>query len=289
MATPLDSSEVRKDMKYNELSHSKKLISYPCLGFWSDICGFGSLLEKNHWNLSELNFNGVMSLQRNFYDVIGSTKLADIYPYPYDCTLILNDGIAKTVNMTNLHPAYSFGFIIYIRDLLISHYNFWRIAKNYNVSVRSVLSAGEFIPYACNNKNGDTILQYNPNNISEYGKQILKTTYVYNPTEFQMNTAFAKAYTIESLGKRAGINPDYFYIESSTVELINSIPKIDFVINSNVLTISFDTIPRMELQISNTLSLHIKGLDVIVYEISSFHILKELDGNDVIIKFGVLE
>lgn len=289
MATPFDSEEVKKDILFGEKTRKKELTVYPCLGFWSDICGFGALLEKNHWNLSELNSNGIMELQRMFYNIVGSTKLADIYPYPYDCTIMLNDGIAKTVNMSHLIPFNSYDFVFYIRDLLFAHYNFWTIATRFNVSLRSVLTAGEFIPYARNNTKGDSILQYNPNNISEHGKKILNTTYIYNPVEFQMNTAFAKAFTIESQGKKAGIKPDYFYIESSAVDLINSIPNINFIKNEDKLLISYKEIPRMELQISKELNMNIKGLSVIVYEISKFHIFEALDGDDILTEFGVIE
>ena len=38
---------------------------------------------------------------------------------------------------------------------------------------------------------------YDEKKISEEGKKFLEKTFVYNPSEFQMNTAFAKAYSIE--------------------------------------------------------------------------------------------
>ena len=276
-----DSEEVQKDIKFNEKTWQAQLVASRCFGFWTDICGFGSLLEKYDWDLQKLNDNHVMKLQRLFYNIMGAIHDTE------ERTLILNDGIAKILKYSDYVTINSDVIVFYIRDLLISHYVFWERASEFGVSVRSVFAAGEYIPYAINNQTGEQILQYDPNNISEHGKQILNTTYVYNPTEFQMNTAFAKAFTIESLGQKAGIKPDYFYIESSAVELINSIPKIDFAINNNILTMSFNKIPRMELIISNTLSLNVKGFDVIVYEISSFHIFKELDGDDIITFFGV--
>lgn len=276
-----DSEEVQKDIEFNEKTRQGKLVASKCFGFWTDICGFGSLLEKYNWDLQKLNDNKVMELQRSFYNIMGAIHETE------ERTLILNDGIAKILKYSNFLRVNSDIILFYLRDLLISHYVFWKMASEFGVSVRSVFAAGEYIPYAINNQTGEQILQYNPNNISERGKEILNTTYVYNPTEFQMNTAFAKAFTIESQGKKAGIKPDYFYIESSVVELINSIPKIDFAINNNILTMSFNKIPRMELIISNTLSFNVKGIDVIVYEISSFHIFKELDGDDIITFFGV--
>ena len=278
-----DSEEFQEDIEFNKKTRAAKLIPLQCFGFWSDICGFGSLLEKNDWNLQKMNNNHILELQRNFYDMMGGIRATE------ERTLILNDGIAKILKFSDYICINSDIIIFYLRDLLISHYVFWTRTKEFGVSVRSVLAAGEYIPYATNNQTGEVILQYDSDNISERGKEILNTTYVYNPTEFQMNTAFAKAFTIESQGKKAGIKPDYFYIESSAIDLINYIPNINFVKNNNALTIMFKSIPRIELKISNTISLKIKGLNVLVYEISSFHIFKELDGDDIITNFGVLE
>ena len=278
-----NSEEFHKDIEFNMKTKHRQLVSSKCFGFWTDICGFGSLLQKNDWNLGKLNDNHVMELQRSFYDIMGTINETE------ERTLILNDGIAKVLKYSNYLRLNSDIILFYLRDLLISHYVFWKQANKFGVSVRSVFAAGEYIPYATNNKTGEVILQYNPENISEYGKQILNTTYVYNPTEFQMNTAFAKAFTIEGMGRKVGIMPDFFYIESSTVELINLIPDISFIKENDKLIISYKKIPRMNLHISNELNINCKGLNVTVYEISKFHIFEALDGDDIITKFGVLD
>lgn len=277
-----DSNEVQKDIEFNMKTQHRQLVPAKCFGFWTDICGFGSLLQKNDWDLGKLNDNHVMELQRVFYDIMGAIHQTE------ERTLILNDGIAKVLKFSEFICINPYVIIFYMRDLLISHYVFWKHANNFGVSVRSVLAAGEYIPYATNNQTGEVILQYNPENISEYGKQILNTTYVYNPTEFQMNTAFAKAFTIEGMGRKAGIQPDFFYIESSVVELINLIPNISFIKENDKLIISYKEIPRMDLYISNELNINVKGLNVTVYEISKFHIFEALDGDDIITEFGVL-
>lgn len=275
--------EVQKDIEFNKKTRQGKLVASKCFGFWTDICGFGSLLEKYNWDLQKLNNNKVMELQRYFYNIMGAIHETE------ERTLILNDGIAKVLKYSNFLRVNSDIILFYLRDLLISHYVFWKQANKFGISVRSVFAAGEYIPYATNNQTGKRILQYNPSNISERGKKILNTTYVYNPTEFQMNTAFAKAFTIEGMGRKAGILPDFFYIESSAVELINLIPDISFIKENGKLIISYKRIPRMDLHISNELNINIKGLNVTVYEISKFHIFEALDGDDIITEFGVLE
>lgn len=104
-----------------------------------------------------------------------------------------------------------------------------------------------------------------------------------------MNTAFAKAFTIEGMGRKVGILPDFFYIESSAVELINLIPDISFIKENDKLVISYKEIPRMDLHISNELNINCKGLNVTIYEISKFHIFEALDGDDIITEFGVID
>lgn len=277
------SDEVQKDIEFNKKTRQGKLVASKCFGFWTDICGFGSLLEKYKWDLQKLNNNKVMELQRSFYNIMGAIHETE------ERTLILNDGIAKVLKYSNFLRLNSSIILFYLRDLLSSHYVFWKQANKFGISVRSVFAAGEYIPYATNNKTGEVILQYDPENISEYGKQILNTTYVYNPTEFQMNTAFAKAFTIEGMGRKVGILPDFFYIESSAVELINLIPDISFIKENDKLIISYKEIPRMDLHISNELNINCKGLNVTVYEISKFHIFEALNGDDIITEFGVLD
>ena len=277
------SEEVQKDIEFDKKTRQGKLVAPKCFGFWTDVCGFGSLLEKYNWDLQKLNNNKVMELQRSFYNIMGAIHGIE------ERTLILNDGIAKILKYSDYVRVNSDIILFYIRDLLISHYVFWKMASEFGVSVRSVFAAGEYIPYAINNQTGEQILQYNPNNISERGKEILNTTYVYNPTEFQMNTAFAKAFTIEGMGRKVGILPDFFYIESSAVELINLIPNISFIKENDKLVISYKEIPRMDLHISNELNINCKGLNVTIYEISKFHIFEALDGDDIITEFGVID
>ena len=57
-------------------------------------------------------------------------------------------------------------------------------------------------------------------------KKILETQFLYNPAEFQMNTAFAKAYTIDAIGSKERIFVNGLYIEELFLNLIKDIPDI---------------------------------------------------------------
>src|SRR5437763_14956917 len=56
---------------------------------------------------------------------------------------------------------------------------------------------------------GHSFLYYDEEKISDYGKKLLTTTFVYNPAEFQMNTAFAKAFIIDSFGTKRNCSKGY--------------------------------------------------------------------------------
>lgn len=280
---PWDSEEAKKDDIFRKQVFSNNIKSRACIGFWADICGFGSLLEKSSWELSELNNNGDIQLLRSFYDINGRCLLPGTAPYPYDITMIVNDGIAKTMDLSFTKQFDSYDILFYIRDLFFSHVNFLRYhAIPKGVSLRSVLAGGEFIPYTVSSLTGNSVLQYDENNPSDYGKKILRTTYVYNPTEFQMNTAYAKAFTIEGMGSKSKIRKGYFYIEDSTLTVLNNAFKNFCKVEDDKIVFYYKRIPRMEFFINNIISLNIKGLKVVIYEISKFHIYKELDGDDVV-------
>ena len=282
-----DSKEVQEDIKYDKLVRDKKLQTYKCLGFWSDICGFSNLLSKYHLNLKEVNDNGVIQLQRLFYRIMGGVKFPGYQPFPHDQTLILNDGIAKTINCSYANDnSFARQFVYFIKELLQSHYMFYKQSQKFDISVRSVLTTGEFIPYARENITGESILQYDPKNISPGGKKILETTYVYNPKEFQMNTAFAKAYTIEDLGTKHNIRPGYFYIEDSVINLLNDIPSLDCLVKENKIILSRNGIEKLIL-IKSNVTVECLGTKITLYEISEYNILRDFDGDDIIVKFCI--
>lgn len=51
------------------------------------------------------------------------------------------------------------------------------------------------------------------------------TVVAYNPSDFQMNTAFSKSYLLDSLGSRYGLGGNHFYIDQSFLDFIELIKK----------------------------------------------------------------
>ena len=124
-------------------------------------------------------------------------------------------------------------------------------------------------------------MYYDEEKISEYGKSILDTTYVYNPSEFQMNTAFAKAFTIDNIGTKGNIKVNGFYIESSFLEIIKGIDNINLKFTPESINIHFKNKLMFKLLISDNFKIDLKGIIVRIYHIGEFQILKEFDGEEI--------
>ena len=88
---------------------------------------------------------------------------------------------------------------------------------------RSVISFGENIEYLADEiRLDDWVLNYtkNGNGISNFAKAYGNPIIIYNPKELQMNTAFSKAFLLESEGSRIGLCGNNLYIDKSTIEAI---------------------------------------------------------------------
>lgn len=87
---------------------------------------------------------------------------------------------------------------------------------------RSVIAFGDNIEYLADEiRLDDYILNYTKPqgaDLSELAKKTGNPVVVYNPKELQMNTAFSKAYMIESGGTRAGIPGNFMYIDQSVLD-----------------------------------------------------------------------
>lgn len=179
-----------------------KIIDTFCL--WCDLLGYGSPFINTNWNLhseeARKNFQRVTKLQYLF---------RSIGFYPIEKSLILNDGFIRSVDVVDF-PQGIQGYIYWLNSIL----------DNFNVlnsvdqeggfpGVRGVLTYGQRFEYMNDSVTAGDIVQTSP----ERKKKYEKLTLIYSPKEFQMNTAFSKAYIIENSGSRAGIYGSNLYID----------------------------------------------------------------------------
>lgn len=281
MPTPDECKEFSDFIKWRQKSIDKILEPSYCIASWTDICGFGSMLEANSWDLEKLQLANMVRLLNEFFSIAGQPMLINIDPFPNDKVIILNDGIARTVDLGYADKVNSYQFLMFLRDLIVTHYLLLKVTKEYSLGVRTILAGGQRIQYSPVKITGHSMLHYENEKISIFGKQLLETTFVYNPLEFQMNTAFAKAFTIDNLGSKNGIKINGFYIENeflNNLKLINGLTVIKD--QKTIKLLNNDTLV-FELLITEELNKNIKGIHAMIYQVDKFIIHKAFDGDDV--------
>ncbi len=258
------------------------LIPIPCIGAWIDVCGFGSQLEAAKWSLSELQLAGTVNLLNEVYQRVGRPFWVGVEPEPYENVLVLNDGIARTVDLGNVQYAQAEQAIFYVRDLVLGHLHLLRLTNRNNLGVRTVLAGGERIQYSPAIFTGNSILLHG-DDPSEGVKQLLKKNFLYNPAEFQMNTSFAKAYSIDASGSKSGFNVNGFFIEEMFFERFGAIPGIDISLDESNVYIKHNSNIALEMNANLKKQFTFKGIDLVVYGISSVRVDASFEGEETII------
>jgi len=287
MNSVFDEEEFKSSVLWRLRAQKGAIETIGCVAAWMDICGFGTLLEKSRWNLEELPENGAFAFLSKVYSTAARPLCYGVPPMPFEMVLVINDGIARTLNFKYNGPKHDHGlsYAFYIRNLLICHRNLFHDAKEYNCGIRTVLAGGETSQYSPEKFTGSYILR--PSDHADaatkhYEDAMHAKTFVYNPAEFQMNTAFAKAYSIESLGSKSGICVNSCYMELSFWEKLNNIPSLNAYMKEGVMVLDYDGETVIELKVDRKQTIHFKGLDMSVYKLLSMKILPRLDGDEVL-------
>lgn len=119
MAGPWDKEEYIKAIEWQDKAEAKLLDVTPCIAAWMDICGFGSALEKSSWNLVNLQKRGTLEMLSKVYQRAAHPFLIGVDPTPYETVLVINDGIARTVDLGKPEFASAVQFVFYLRDLFL--------------------------------------------------------------------------------------------------------------------------------------------------------------------------
>lgn len=289
MPTPYEKEEFLKQESLRQKAVERKLNIIPCFSYWADICGFGNTLSKANWNIKDINDSGILSILSDVYTMYSNVRLHGVDPMPYDVSLILNDGIAKSIDLNHIDLLDANMFVFFIRDLIFTHWHLLENTRKYDLSIRSVISIGERTEYSISTMTGNSILSHDEKKISDFGKKMLETTYVYNPVKFQMNTAFAKAFTIESMGTKYGIQIGGFYIDTNFFSVFDKVKGLSIEKEVDKFNLILNGIKVISLSCEDEFSIDCKGIKVGVNRIRNMHIYKELDGDDVIVDLIDLE
>jgi hypothetical protein len=192
---------------------------------WSDLLGFGNVFFENNWNLSDKQNRSVYErLQKAHSIVLYNSGISN------ERNLILNDGIAKVYQPQTKErdPNNILSLSLFLRSAIQLHIEINEIeAKNGYPGCRTVLSFGQGIEYLVDEiRFDDYVMNYTKpqgQEISDIAKSCGNPIMIYNPRELQMNTAFSKAYTLESYGSKINLAGNKFFVEQSVIDSIEKI------------------------------------------------------------------
>ncbi|ABK36446.1 hypothetical protein [Aeromonas hydrophila] len=283
MAGFWEKDEYKNSKKWIHKSRHGNLNVIPCISGWIDICGFGTALEKCAWDLSKLQDSGLITLLNDVYQTAARPFLVGVEPAPYESILVINDGISRTVDLGKPEFAHAPIIIFYLRDLFVAHRNLMNLTRSYGYGIRTVFAGGERVQYSPESYTGNMFLQYNEENITDYGKALLNKNFLHNPSEFQMNTAFAKAYSVDSLGSKHGFKVNNCYVEKTFWQLINSIPMINIEKKGASILIKINDMPAIEIYFGEQINTSFKGINMSINQVIAIRIDKDFEGEDTYI------
>lgn len=172
-----------------------------CICCWYDLLGFGLPFVESSWDLEdsrcEINVHRITEIKDRFY---GSSALG------LGKSFILNDGVINTMDIMKTESNTLFEVRKFLGGLINDFSQINAIEKEQVLpGIRGVITCGQRYDYI------DSDYMYLPST----GEII-----TYYPKEFQMNTAFSKAYIMEESGSKYGISGSFLYIDKIVLNKI---------------------------------------------------------------------
>lgn len=196
-----------------------------CICSWYDLLGYGQPLMEANWNLKDKSCEDQLNRIKSI-DLTHVNKFSSIHR---TTSFTLNDGIVINYDI-NLNQEYFINKLVFVLDnLLLEYENLNYIdTKNGYPGVRGILTLGDRYDYTYTDDSVHVADGF---------------TSSYHPRVFQMNTAFSKAYLMESSGSRVGISGNNLYIDEY---LINRFEELILEQNDE------NTIYRVDKNLRNT-------------------------------------
>lgn len=188
---PIDSTYIIKD----------------CICGWYDLLGYGKPFVDSKWNLNDMrcynNFERIKKLKIYFSVSLAAKVLGT--------KLSFNDGFASTIDVDFTSVTGYNDVLLFLEGILNDF-----IAINHNdqqngfPGVRGIISFGQRFSYDDYDTSFDVVAN---------------KTYAYSPTEFQMNTAFSKAFIMEESGSRANLCGNSLFIDLVLFNMLTEYAK----------------------------------------------------------------
>ncbi|KTC94837.1 hypothetical protein [Legionella feeleii] len=286
MVQPHETEEYEEAMRRRIFSLTKRNKPISCVTVWSDICGYGQVLDKLKWNLDDIQQDNYIILLHKFIEL----NIHSAIPIPgllCEKFLILNDGLARTCDISeNLKIVdLSLPFVIYIRNLFFAYYNSKKLCEEYGLGLRTIFAGGERMQYFSELITGNSFLVYDKGCQRKEAQEFLKTNILYNPSEFQINTAFSKSYLIDRIGSKEGFLPNCCYVERSFWEKCNHLFNLSVEVENNCIRLFHHKKEVIRLDIQKVHCLDVLGLTVIVDQISGIKLSLPTDNEEIYTRF----
>ena len=208
-----------------KIGNPPSLTSKPVFCMWSDLLGFSNHFTESNWNLTDKQ-------KRRIYNrLIAAHSSVLYYSKPDERNLILNDGIAKIFSISKYEKNKLGALSLFLRFCIKLHMTISNTEKHDGYpGCRSVIAFGEYIEYLADEvRFDDYVFNYSKpkgSKISCVAQNNGNPIVIYNPKELQMNTAFSKAYILESGGSRIGLNGNNLFIDQSVLDVIADFARI---------------------------------------------------------------
>lgn len=178
-----------------------------CICCWYDLLGYGKPFIDAKWDLSD---NRCIENRVRISRI--SSKLTSSWTVkPLGTKMLLNDGFASTID---LEPSQeSFRDTLLFLEGIINDFNSINdndAVKGEYPGMRGIITCGQRFSHSSFNTTYDIT-----------GNR----TIAYHPAEFQMNTAFSKAFIMEEAGKAAGLDGPNLFIDASLFALLQEHAK----------------------------------------------------------------
>lgn len=209
---------------HQKMSQSRLPSVSQCLCAWSDLLGFGNTFAENNWTLSPEQWNVISERLTAAYHVhCNNHNVIDEY------MLVLNDGVVRARTLDHGNHPLPFASL-WLRNILLSHIRVNQQEHDLGLpGTRTTIAAGEKAEYSFDEvRVDDLVLNYTRTapGLSQLARKTGNPAIVNNPSALQMNTAFSKAYILDSLGSKFGIRGPNIFIDESLIDYLTQLTNM---------------------------------------------------------------
>lgn len=176
-----------------------------CICCWYDLLGYGTPFVNAKWDLrDEAARQSIDRINKVAHAFLGVCSLT------YSKRLPLNDGIIANHDVSQ-NVDNPLKRVIRFIDAILADYDWLNDCDHHYgfPGVRGVLTAGHRFIY-------DDV---------DLTEEVTGGIVAYHPKEFQMNTAFSKAYIVEESDSKAGIKGAAMYVDEALLDFLRNIQR----------------------------------------------------------------